>query len=284
MHLVAHPAARRRLLRRGSLARLRAGPARHLPQAPRRDARRAGRVLPARGRVDAARGRPVHLGDAARLHRHRRPARQGAAARSRSRSCPASAAYVDGRGGSSMRLNFSGVDADEIVEGVRRIGKVVDGADRAVLDLRRERNEPVRTAERGRDARETSAEVADDGLAEVVRLPRASKPRAATRRARDGRRVAVLKGGASLERQVSLRSAARVEDALERLGIERDRDRRRTARSSRPAARGRARRRLRRAARPRRRGRHRAGAARDRRHALHGLGRARLHGAAWTRC
>jgi D-alanine-D-alanine ligase len=35
-----------------------------------------------------------------------------------------------------------------------------------------------------------------------------------------GSRVAVLKGGASLERQVSLRSAARVEDALERLGHE----------------------------------------------------------------
>jgi D-alanine-D-alanine ligase len=33
-------------------------------------------------------------------------------------------------------------------------------------------------------------------------------------------RVAVLKGGASLERQVSLRSASRVEDALERLGHE----------------------------------------------------------------
>jgi D-alanine-D-alanine ligase len=32
-------------------------------------------------------------------------------------------------------------------------------------------------------------------------------------------RVAVLKGGPSLERQVSLRSAARVEDALERLGM-----------------------------------------------------------------
>ena len=32
-------------------------------------------------------------------------------------------------------------------------------------------------------------------------------------------RVAVLKGGPSLERQVSLRSAARVEDALERLGV-----------------------------------------------------------------
>jgi D-alanine-D-alanine ligase len=35
-----------------------------------------------------------------------------------------------------------------------------------------------------------------------------------------GRRVAVLKGGSSLERQISLRSAARVQDALETLGHE----------------------------------------------------------------
>jgi len=34
------------------------------------------------------------------------------------------------------------------------------------------------------------------------------------------RRVALLKGGPSLEREVSMRSAARVEDALERLGLE----------------------------------------------------------------
>ncbi|HUZ30221.1 MAG TPA: D-alanine--D-alanine ligase, partial [Solirubrobacteraceae bacterium] len=33
-------------------------------------------------------------------------------------------------------------------------------------------------------------------------------------------RVAVLKGGRSLEREVSLRSGARVQDALERLGHE----------------------------------------------------------------
>ena len=33
-------------------------------------------------------------------------------------------------------------------------------------------------------------------------------------------RVAVLKGGSSLERQVSLKSGGRVEDALERLGHE----------------------------------------------------------------
>jgi 2-aminoadipate transaminase len=38
---------------------------------------------------------------------------------------PGRAAYLDGRGGSSMRLNFSGVDDDAIREGVRRIGEVV---------------------------------------------------------------------------------------------------------------------------------------------------------------
>ena len=39
---------------------------------------------------------------------------------------PGQAAYVDGRGGSSMRLNFSGVREAEIEEGVRRIGKTID--------------------------------------------------------------------------------------------------------------------------------------------------------------
>jgi len=38
---------------------------------------------------------------------------------------PGRAAYVDGRGGSSMRLNFSGVGEDDIREGVRLIGEVV---------------------------------------------------------------------------------------------------------------------------------------------------------------
>ncbi len=38
---------------------------------------------------------------------------------------PGRAAFVDGRGGSSMRLNFSGVGEDEIREGVRLIGEVV---------------------------------------------------------------------------------------------------------------------------------------------------------------
>ena len=38
---------------------------------------------------------------------------------------PGRAAFVDGRGGSSMRLNFSGVGEDEIREGIRLIGEVV---------------------------------------------------------------------------------------------------------------------------------------------------------------
>jgi 2-aminoadipate transaminase len=38
---------------------------------------------------------------------------------------PGRAAYVDGRGGSSMRLNFSGVSEEDIREGIRRIGEIV---------------------------------------------------------------------------------------------------------------------------------------------------------------
>jgi 2-aminoadipate transaminase len=43
---------------------------------------------------------------------------------------PGRAAYVDGRGGSSMRLNFSGVGENDIREGIRRIGEVVPGSTR----------------------------------------------------------------------------------------------------------------------------------------------------------
>ena len=38
---------------------------------------------------------------------------------------PGRAAYVDGRGGSSMRLNFSGIGVDDIREGMRRLGEIV---------------------------------------------------------------------------------------------------------------------------------------------------------------
>jgi 2-aminoadipate transaminase len=39
---------------------------------------------------------------------------------------PGAGAYLDGRGHSSMRLNFSASGDDEIREGIRRIGKVVN--------------------------------------------------------------------------------------------------------------------------------------------------------------
>ena len=38
---------------------------------------------------------------------------------------PGAAAYVDGRGGSEMRLNFSASEPDEIREGIKRIGGVI---------------------------------------------------------------------------------------------------------------------------------------------------------------
>ena len=89
-------------------------------------------------------------------------------------------------------------------------------------------------------------------------------------------RVAVLKGGSSLERTVSLRSGARVEDALERLGhdvvaldVGADLVDRLTDRAPGRRVRG--------AARPRRRGRDRAGAARARRRAVHGVRAGRVH-------
>jgi 2-aminoadipate transaminase len=39
---------------------------------------------------------------------------------------PGRGAFLDGRGGTSMRLNYSGVDETAIREGIRRIGKVVE--------------------------------------------------------------------------------------------------------------------------------------------------------------
>jgi 2-aminoadipate transaminase len=63
---------------------------------------------------------------------------------------PGRAAYLDGRGGTEMRLNFSGVGEDDIREGVRRIGKIVreqvalystlTGAEPAPSPAARERN------------------------------------------------------------------------------------------------------------------------------------------------
>jgi hypothetical protein len=102
---------------------------------------------------------------------------------------PGRAAYVDGRGGSSMRLNFSGVGEDDIREGIRRIGEVVreQVAMYGTLTGARPRAESARAPEvadrraeprAGDDRRAASAE--DDSrdspgtaseLAKILRLP-----------------------------------------------------------------------------------------------------------------
>ena len=76
---------------------------------------------------------------------------------------PGRAAYLDGRGGTSLRLNFSGVGEDDIREGVRRIGAVV----REQVELL-DRLLGRRTPAPGRAAPPT----ADAVLADVVALPR----------------------------------------------------------------------------------------------------------------
>jgi 2-aminoadipate transaminase len=90
---------------------------------------------------------------------------------------PGSAAYVDGRGGSSMRLNFSAASDDEIVEGIRRIGKVVDEQ----ISLYSTFTGKQAAAPSGRSSRQEPAgrlgDQPPDVLADVVEFPRRSGER-----------------------------------------------------------------------------------------------------------
>ncbi len=80
---------------------------------------------------------------------------------------PGRAAYVDGRGGSEMRLNFSGVSEDDIREGVRRIGGVIREQVALYGTLTGASAAPARARE-GPAAKE---------LADVLALPRRDRPR-----------------------------------------------------------------------------------------------------------
>src|SRR5205814_9606280 len=77
---------------------------------------------------------------------------------------PGRAAYLDGRGGSSMRLNFSGVDEHAIREGVRRIGEVV----REQVDLFSTLTGHVPAPPRA----EPAPAAPDQELADVLQLPK----------------------------------------------------------------------------------------------------------------
>lgn len=87
---------------------------------------------------------------------------------------PGRAAFLDGRGGSSMRLNFSGSSDDDIREGVRRIGEVVT-----------EQLELFRTLTGRAPAAPAPAEpvvpVEDPELADVLELPRRAEDERARR-------------------------------------------------------------------------------------------------------
>jgi 2-aminoadipate transaminase len=82
---------------------------------------------------------------------------------------PGRAAYVDGRGGSSMRLNFSGVDEDDIREGVRRIGEIVREQVALYGTLT---GEPAAAARTAPEPAARTAPEPEPELARVLRLPR----------------------------------------------------------------------------------------------------------------
>ena len=130
-----------------------------------------------------------------------------------------------------MRLNFSGVDEDEIREGIRRLGEIVR-EQVAMYGTLTGQPTTLGVALPGGDAGQFTrasarpARAGDGDLAKVLRA-------AAQARRMNALTVAVLKGGRSLERQVSLKSGARVQDALARLGHRRHLDRRRRGSASR---------------------------------------------------
>ncbi len=92
---------------------------------------------------------------------------------------PGRAAFMDGRGGASMRLNFSGVDESAIREGVRRIGEVIreQVAMYGTLTGRRPETEIGQGARSSEATESAPADQAKEELAPVLRL-RARRGRA----------------------------------------------------------------------------------------------------------
>jgi len=86
---------------------------------------------------------------------------------------PGRAAYMDGRGASSMRLNFAGSPDEDIREGIRRIGRTMGGQAGLIGVLR---GSPPAAPDAS--AEEQSA----PGMADVVELPRRGGQGAADRR------------------------------------------------------------------------------------------------------
>jgi 2-aminoadipate transaminase len=84
---------------------------------------------------------------------------------------PGAAAYLDGRGHNSMRLNFSATGGDDIREGIRRIGEVVKEQVALYGTLTGERKRSAPAAPRTEDSPKP-AEAVDESGARVVPMRR----------------------------------------------------------------------------------------------------------------
>jgi 2-aminoadipate transaminase len=85
---------------------------------------------------------------------------------------PGAAAYVDGRGKNSMRLNFSGVSDEEIREGISRIGRVI----REQVELYETLAPPEPSAATQASPGTPGREAEDVPVDETRRNPRPSQP------------------------------------------------------------------------------------------------------------
>ena len=249
LHLDPDPVLRPRVLRRGPLARLRRRASREIYR-ERRDAMLEAleRFFPEEASWTRPEGGLFVLGDPALLHRHHRPARQGAARERRLRPR---------RRRLRRRARRVELDAAQLLRLRRRTRSARGSAGSARWSASRSSSTRSITGEHRLPPGSRTA--APEASRRSARARGPASPRA---RSRPSMKVAVLKGGRSLERQVSLRSGARVEDALASLGhevvaLDVGADLVATPEG------GAARCRLHRPARPRRRGRHRPGAARD---------------------
>jgi len=85
---------------------------------------------------------------------------------------PGRAAYVDGRGGSSMRLNFSGVGVDDIRDGLKRLGEIVREQVALYGTLTGTAPKAAPRRDPGPPAQSASAPAAGPGPANVLQLRR----------------------------------------------------------------------------------------------------------------
>ena len=216
--VVAVAAVRGAVLRRARLARATCAADRALPPAARHMLDALAEHFPREATWTRPAGRAVHLGDAARLHRHDRPARAGAARGER---------RVRARAGRVPRRPRRLVDAAELLgrRRRRRSARASAGSARSCRAGGALRDAHRRGAGRTPEPPPRAAAPAAEALARRAARPRGSPLRAARSASEPGR--ASSRAGARWSVRSRCARRAQVEDALERLGHEVVGDRRR---------------------------------------------------------